>query len=970
MSEIADQIKQFLDYVQLLKGDEKGEAQVFCDRLFQAFGHKGYKEAGAELEFRIKKQSTGGTSFADLVWKPRLLLEMKKRGEKLYVHYKQAFNYWINAVPNRPRYVVLCNFDEFWIYDFDKQLDKPVDVLTVPDLARRYTSLNFLFPDDPEPVFGNDLEAVSRDAADRVARLFNSLVERGIDRARAQRFVLQSVVAMFAEDIDLLPANMVYRLADDALRKGQSAYDLFGGLFQQMNSPVSASGGRYRSVPYFNGGIFQIIDPIDLEAHELELIAGDDGAATKDWSKVNPAIFGTIFQQSMDEKERHAYGAHFTHEADIMRIVTPTISAPWRDRIATAKTMKELVALRAELMNFKVLDPACGSGNFLYLAYRELVRVEIALMGKLKESVSTKRFLEQAKTASIISPRQFYGIDRDSFGVELAKVTLMLAKKLALEEALEVLERDQIELPLSSDDALPLDNLDDNIRCEDALLSDWPKVDAIIGNPPYQSKNKMQQELGRTYVNRVRDRFADMDGRVDYCVYWFRKTHNHLKPGQRAGLVGTNTIRQNYSRIDGLDYILAHGGTITEAVSSMKWSGDAAVDVSIVNWIKGAYDSKKRLYLQKGNDPTDGWTFADVEVINSSLSFATDVSTARTIAANAARGGCFQGQTHGNEGFLFARDDAREVISEKAGNAEVLFPYLIANELLGNKDSLPTRYVLDFHPLGLMEAQTYTKLFGRVREKVLPVREKAAKEEDARNEEALRDNPKAKVNLHHAKFLETWWQLSYPRQDMKAAIASLERYIVCARVTLRPVFEFVSTSIRPNDALMVFPYDDDYSFGILQSDVHWLWFTNRCSTLTGRYRYTSNTVFDSFPWPQSPSLAGVKKVAKAAVSLRGIRRKLQSTHNLSLRELYRLLEFPGASPLKDAHANLNSVVREAYGMSKTKDALAFLLDLNGVVADSELAGNSVIGPGIPPVAIDANDLVTNDCVSMPQGYSA
>lgn len=200
LSDKASRLEEFIDYTGLLKGDEKGEAQVFCDRLFQAFGHAGYKEAGATLEYRIKKDATKGTSFADLIWKPRLLIEMKKRGEKLYLHYKQAFDYWVHAVPNRPRYVVLCNFDEFWVYDFDKQIDQPVDIVSLEDLPRRYTAINFLFPDNPEPIFGNDLEAVSRDAADKVAQLFNSLVSRGIPREQAQRFVLQIVVAMFAED--------------------------------------------------------------------------------------------------------------------------------------------------------------------------------------------------------------------------------------------------------------------------------------------------------------------------------------------------------------------------------------------------------------------------------------------------------------------------------------------------------------------------------------------------------------------------------------------------------------------------------------------------------------------------------------------------------------------------------------------------------------------------------------------------
>ncbi|MEM8575030.1 MAG: type IIL restriction-modification enzyme MmeI, partial [Pseudomonadota bacterium] len=137
MADITESLQSFLEYVALLKGDEKGEAQVFCDRLFQAFGHKGYKEAGAELEFRIKKESARGTSFADLIWKPRLLIEMKKRGENLFHYYQQAFDYWIHAVPDRPRYVVLCNFDEFWIYDFDKQIDARLKIKRHPGGGER-----------------------------------------------------------------------------------------------------------------------------------------------------------------------------------------------------------------------------------------------------------------------------------------------------------------------------------------------------------------------------------------------------------------------------------------------------------------------------------------------------------------------------------------------------------------------------------------------------------------------------------------------------------------------------------------------------------------------------------------------------------------------------------------------------------------------------------------------------------------
>jgi hypothetical protein len=255
-----------------------------------------------------------------------------------------------------------------WIYDFDKQLHEPVDKVDIKDLPQRYAALNFLFPDDPKPIFGNDLEEASRETADQIADLYQRLVTRKIPRDVVQRFVLQLIVAMFAEDIDLLPANTVTRIVDDCVSAGQSSFDLFGGLFTQMNTKELAKGGRFEGVPYFNGGLFQKIDPFELKRDELLVIGGPKGAASKNWSKVDPVIFGSIFRHSMDAEKRHAYGAHYTHEADIQRIVAPTIVRPWRELIDAAKTVKELSALRVQLTKFRVLDPACGSGNFLYVS--------------------------------------------------------------------------------------------------------------------------------------------------------------------------------------------------------------------------------------------------------------------------------------------------------------------------------------------------------------------------------------------------------------------------------------------------------------------------------------------------------------------------------------------------------------------------------------------------------------------------
>lgn len=908
----------------------------------------------------MRKNGDGAApGFADLVWKPRVLIEMKKRGEKLQLHFRQAFDYWVHLVPNRPRYVVLCNFDELWIYDFDKQIDQPVDVVQVRELPKRFVALNFLFPDNPEPLFGNDREGVTRQAAGHVGDVFRRLVTRGEDRARAQRFVLQCVVAMFAEDVDLMPRGTVAELCN-AARKGEGSFDLFGGLFRQMNSPVRARGGRYKDIPYFNGGLFSQVDPIEMNISELNAL---DDAAAKDWSLVNPAIFGTLFQASMDEGRRHTLGAHFTAEKDIMAVIGPTISTPWERRIDEASTKKELLALRNAMLTYRILDPACGSGNFLYLAYREMVRLEIKLLVALKSRMSGAEFTKQVQTLSLISSKQFFGIDLDPFAVELAKITLVFGKKLALDEATEALDRAQVDLDLHGDHALPLENLDSNCVVADALFVPWPLADVIIGNPPYQSKNKMQEEYGRAYLNRLRKRYPEMPGRADYCVYWFRRAHDELRVGARAGMVGTNTIRQNYSREGGLDYIVAHGGTITDAVATQVWSGDAAVHVSIVNWIKGEEAWPKRLRRQNGTAVDSPWESVTVDAINAALSFDLDVTTAKILKTSANSGSCYQGQTHGHKGFLVPRGEAEILLAKSPMLADVLHPFLTADEMLGRADGLPTRYVIDFGERDLLSSQEYGTLLNRIRSSVLHDRQVAADRETVRSDSARQSDQTAGVNRHHTNFLSKWWQLSYRRADLMRHLEILPRYIVCGRVTKRPIFEFVSPTIHPNDAMMVFPFADDYSFGILQSVFHWEWFVARCSTLEERPRYTSNTVFDSFPWPQQPSNASVEAVAAAAVKLRDVRRSLLMKHKLSLRELYRSLEQPGQHPLKVVQDALDTTVRGAYGFAPKSDILASLLQLNAAVALAEAKRKPVTGPGLPESAKEK--FVTGDCLRMP-----
>ncbi|MBD2277581.1 class I SAM-dependent DNA methyltransferase [Aphanizomenon flos-aquae] len=232
-SSTPETLSKFVQFChQHITGQERKEAQTFLDRFFRAFGHEGALEAGATYEEAIKKSSkTGKTGFADLVWKPRVLIEMKKRGEDLNKHYSQAFDYWTRLVPNRPKYVILCNFDEFWIFDFDIQLDTPVDKITLEQLPERSGALTFMELGQKTPVFQNNQVEVTVKAARRMGELLLELENRGIEKLTAQRFILQCVLAMFAEDRQLLPRDMFVSCVQDCM-KGGSSYDVLGGLFR------------------------------------------------------------------------------------------------------------------------------------------------------------------------------------------------------------------------------------------------------------------------------------------------------------------------------------------------------------------------------------------------------------------------------------------------------------------------------------------------------------------------------------------------------------------------------------------------------------------------------------------------------------------------------------------------------------------------------------------------------------------
>ncbi|MFZ4729185.1 MAG: DNA methyltransferase, partial [Pseudanabaena sp.] len=801
---MSEPLQDFVNFHSTLKGDEKSESQIFLDRFFQAFHHKGAIEAGAVYEQRVKKGSAKGkTGFADLVWKrPEsngkggVLIEMKKRGEDLNKHYSQAFQYWTYLVPDRPRYVVLCNFDEFWIYDFNLQVDTPVDTVAIADLPSRSSAFRFMeIAVNTTPVFRNNQVEVTINTAKRLGELYRLLKARaakdGFTELIAQKFILQCVLAMFAEDRGLLPDDLFVACVQDCLN-GASTYDLIGGLFQEMNRKGITPAGRYRGVDYFNGGLFTEIHAIELERQELEIL---DTAARENWGKIRPAIFGSIFEATSDSKERHARGMHFTSEVDIMKIVVPTITRYWEEKIEAASTIADLNALQLELQAYRVLDPACGSGNFLYLAYQELKRIEVMLLAKL-----ASRQKSQQVQMGLVTPNQFFGMDINPFAVELARVTLMIARKVAI-------DKHGLFEP-----ALPLDTLDKNIVCQDALFSDWFDADAIIGNPPFLGGYRMRQELGDAYAERVFKKFADVKGKADFCTYWFRLAHDHITENGYVGLVGTNSISQGVSREASLQYITKNGGYIHDAISTQVWSGEASVHVSIVNW------SKQKLREIKLDH-------ALVSFVSSSLKENTDVVNAVKLENNMNY--CFQAIEPSAKGFFISESEVDLWKRENPKNEKVLKLLVSADDLTKEVNGFPRRWIIDFNDMNLEDASNYKLPFEHIKKYVKPERDK--------NKELSRR--------------ELWWLHGRSRPAMRKALEHLKCYFAVPAHSKWFIFIPCKTDWLPNNSVKVVASDDFYLLGILTSKLHRLWVKAQSSTLEDRTRYTNTTCFETFPFP-------------------------------------------------------------------------------------------------------------------------
>lgn len=839
------------------KGSERAEAQTFLNQLFECYGSD-RGDVGAKFE--DFKSSAG---FMDLHWPGVCIVEMKAPHVPVSAARDQVKRYWeesADEVEDRPaaRWVVICNFQQFEVWEPGRFPKSPRATFSLADLPNRYEALMFLTGPEQVPSFLEHHKQLTTEAAGVVGDVYQSLVDRGAAPSdEIIRFTLQSVWTMFAEDLGLLHGSPYQTTIEQLRKRPEDSAAKLGFLFRVLNQKGNHNRkGLYAGTRYVNGQLFEDPAEIELTKTELDALAT---AAQYDWSKVEPTIFGSLMERVIAGK----LGAHYTHEADIMKIVGPTIVRPWTDRLAAATTPHEALTILEELCAYRVADTSCGCGNFLYVAYREMRQLEYLAKQRISGLAASTGLPAPEGPFPYVPLTNFYGTDIEPAAVLIARVTLWMG------------HRQMIDRYGEAETPLPLVSLA-GIRVGDAVFGAWPDADCYIGNPPFLGDRKIRGEHGDAYIERLKKEFPGI-GVVDYSAYWFRLAHNKMKDGQRAGLVSTNTLRQNKHRLASLLYIINNGGIITDAVSSQKWPGEAKVHVSITNWVKNPTPAPTEFML-------DG---VQVETINSKLKPEAAEPEPYRLPAN--KNHAFIGCQPTGTGFIVSDAIAKRL--HDVGEESVVRRYLDSDDLADAVGAVPRRWIIDFGTMPLEGAKKYPGSLKILRREVKPGRE---------------DNP----DLHRY-----WWRFWRPRPEMRNALEGLDRYIVSTLTGKRLLLAWAEPDWCPSNAVGVFALDDDYSMGVLASNAFDAWAWGESSTLKDDLRLTPSTVFETFPWPASTQ-GQRAAVAEASRALFARRHEIVVAEQIGLTELYNLVDDGAYTDLLGLHRFLDEAVAACYGWSR------------------------------------------------------
>lgn len=973
-------------------------------------------------------------NFIDLYKEGHFVLEAKqgsdssakgtgKRGTNSYRKamkkaFTQALNY-ARFVSPKPPFLITCDignhfqiwqdFSESWFsangnygtYDSGDYI--AFEDLVKPEIFDRFVKI-FSDPQllNPEKIAAKVTREVAADLAELAKTLEHekppaykpNAKSRKRDPQEVAQFLMRCIFTMFAEDIDLLPEHIFTKaLKERWIPKPYKFKEEVEKLWQSMN--IGGEFG-YEKLLYFNGNLFADSTAFDLTAEQLKMLLA---ASERDWKNVEPAIFGTLLEQALETKERSQLGAHYTPRSYVERLVRPTVIEPlqerWQliqgevehiledeeDEINIDKINQAQVILESflqELREIKVLDPACGSGNFLYVTLDLIKTLELEVFNRLETITGVSQLkLEFDK----VNPSQFLGIEINPRAAAIADLVIWIGylqwhsrlfgsvppiepvlreyKNIECKDA--VLAYDKVKTAIDpktkkvrtrwGGKTIPhpitgkeVPDPNDQIKILHYVRprpAQWPEADYIVSNPPFIGNKRMRNLLGDGYVETLRKVHKNVPETVDLVMYWWNYAAKLLEDNKikSFGFITTNSITQPFNRKIIENYINKNISLIF-AIPDHPWvdiKDGAAVRVAMTACRSGENQGYlltviKELTDEEGTREIEYLT--TIGQINPSLTIGFDTPKLVTLQSNLNLS--FQGVILSGEGFRLTKEDLQSLGFSENNLPSVIKPYIIGRDLVQNHQD---RWVIDFFGFTQQEASLqYPSLYQILLEKVKPIR----------------DQQKRKSNR------ENWWLFAEKRTELRKSFQALNRYIATCRTAKHRIFMFLNANILPDAKLIAIGLDDSYYLGVLSSQIHLIW-----ALKTGAFlgvgndsNYNHSDCFMKFPFPDPPENLK-QKIRELGERLDTHRKNIQSQHpDITLTGMYNLLEkmrkgetFTDSdreyndralvSILKQIHDELDIAVFDAYGWPHNLtdgEILEKLVALNAERAEEEKNG--------------------------------
>ncbi|MBY5963638.1 class I SAM-dependent DNA methyltransferase [Marinobacter nauticus] len=852
-----------------------------------------------------------------------------------------------------------------------------LDDLHKPDVQHRLRQL-WLEPDQLDP--SKHAARVTREVSTKLAELAKSLERSGYDVERVASFLKRCLFTMFAEDVELLPKASFQNLLIDIKDRNPEAFPhAVKALWETMNAG-GYSERLMQTIKRFNGGLFKGIDPIPLNVQQIQLLID---AAKADWRFVEPAIFGTLLERALDPRERHKLGAHYTPRAYVERLVMPTLIEPLREQWGdirgaaetllrqgkTDKALQEVQAFHYQLCQTRVLDPACGSANFLYVALEHMKRLEGEVLGFISELTQGQGVLESEGLT--VDPHQFLGLEINPRAAQIAELVLWIGylqwhyrlndrldlpepilrdfKNIECRDALIEYDSREPELDSNGEPVTIWDGIsmkispttgelipDETGRSEvyryyNPRRTEWPQAEYIIGNPPFIGSSTMRRALGDGYVDAVRQAYKGaVPDSADFVMYWWHKAAEKVRTEKslRFGLITTNSLRQRFNRkllefhINDINRPLS----LTFAIPDHPWiqSNDgAAVRIAMTVGVAGNTEGLINSVLGEadtGQDFKKVFLSKSCGKISAGLSLGPNTSAAEVLQSNL--GISNKGFEPGNNGFVITERFARESFGKACFEAHpplekpVVRTYLNGQDLTGKKRGM---VVIDLYGLDVTQTRDrYPEIYHWIVDRVKP-------ERDQNRDIKLREN---------------WWLHRRLRTDLRKMLGGLNQYIATVETSKHRFFQFLPADVAPSNLLIAIASEEPSVLGILSSRVHTIWSLSTGGRLGvgNDPRYNKRQCFETFPFPLLKAEQAIK-IGELAKSIDNYRKRQQSEYSdLSLTGIYNVLDKVRSgqhlkgqektiykhgivSVLRELYDDLDRAVFEAYGWSDLADIL-------------------------------------------------